>query len=88
MASWPGKTALATCAGVTAAGRLQPRPKAAMAPSFQFQHQPPHQHQHQHQHLLRLLPQHALRLLPLPQPQLPGQLPQLHPLNPLWLPPR
>jgi len=85
MASWPGKTALATCAGATAAGHLQPPPKAVMARSFQFQHQQPrqHQHQHQHQHELRLLHQHELRLLH--QPQLPGLLlllPQL------WLPPR
>ena len=66
MASWSGKTALATCAGATAAGHLQPLPKAAMARSFQSQHQ--HQHQHQH-HVQQLQHQH--------QHQLQGQLPQL-----------
>ena len=91
MASWPGKTALATCAGAAPTGHLQPLPKAAMALSFQFQHQQPHQHQHQHQHQheLRLLLQHELRLLLQHelrlQPQLPGLLPQL---PQLWLPSR
>ena len=74
MASWPGKTALATCAGATAAGHLQPPPKAAMARLFQSQHQRQLQlqlqHQHQHQH-------HVQQLLLQPQPQLQGQLPQL-----------
>ena len=70
MASWSGKTALATCAGATAAGHLQPLPKAAMARSFQSQHQRQHQHQHQHQH-------HVLQLLPQHQHLLPGLLPQL-----------
>ena len=65
MASWPGKTALATCAGATAAGRLQPPPKAAMARLFQSL-----KHQHQH-HVQQLLPQHQH------QHQLPGLLPQL-----------
>ena len=72
MASWPGKTALATCAGATAAGHLQPLPKAAMARSFQSQHQHQRQHQHQHQHQ-----HHVLQLLPQHQHLLPGLLPQL-----------
>ena len=73
MASWSGKTALATCAGATAAGHLQPLPKAAMARSFQSQHQRQHQHQHQHQHVLQLQPQPQHQH----QHQLQGQLPQL-----------
>ena len=76
MASWPGKTALATCAGATAAGHLQPPLKAAMARLFQsLKHQRQHQHQHQH-HVQQLLPQHQHQH----QHQLPGLLPQLHQL--------
>ena len=76
MASWPGKTALATCAGATAAGRLQPPPKAAMARLFQsLKHQRQRQHQH---HVQQLLPQHQHQHQH--QHQLPGLLPQLHQL--------
>ena len=83
MASWPGKTALATCAGATAAGHLQPPQKAAMARLFQsLKHR--HQHQHQH-HVQQPLHQHQHHVQqPLPQHQhqhlLPGLLPQLHQL--------
>ena len=75
MASWPGKTALATCAGATAAGHLQPPPKAAMARLFQsLKHQLRHPHLHQH-HVLLLLPQHQHQHQH--QHLLPGLLPQL-----------